>query len=85
MLVGGGGGVSVLLEAGRGDEGDLPRQLVVIEGRSSECEGFLLLLLALLVGGAGVRGGGGAGCEGGDLLRQLSVSVGGGDMQPTPF
>ena len=50
VLVGGGGGVSVLLEAGRGDEGDLPRQLVVIEGRSSECEGFLLLLLFCLRG-----------------------------------
>ena len=29
-------------------------------------------------------GGGGAGYEGGDLLRQPFVSVGGGGMQPTP-
>ena len=46
VLMGGGGGVRVVVEAGRGDDGDLPMQLVVSEGRGSE--GFLLLLLAVL-------------------------------------
>ena len=91
--MGGGGGVRVVEEAGCGDGGGLPMQLVVSEGRGSE--GFLLmavlrgvsrqlLLLLVLVGGAGVRGGGQAGCGGGDLIRQPYVSVGGGGMQPTP-